>query len=286
MFVSRHAAKRVPLGAVGRSLVAKRGLIDGNEYAFEMASSSVRFGRGVSREIGHDLVSMGVRKNVCLVTDKTLATLPPVKIVADALRQAGVEFEIFDDVQVRCSNEILLFIMLINPQVEPTDKSLKRAIDFSRRKNFDAFVAVGGGSVMDTAKAANLYMCYPDSDFLDFVNAPIGKGKPIPGKLKPLIAVPTTAGTGSETTGVSIFDHTETGAKTGIRDRALRPILGVIDPDHTLHCGSELTAFSGLDVLCHALESYTAVPYMQRGARPETPMMRPAYQVCALTLFY
>ena len=82
---------------------------------------------------------------------------------------------------------------------------------------------------MDTAKAANLYMCYPDADFLDFVNAPIGKGKPIPGKLKPLIAVPTTAGTGSETTGVSIFDHTETGAKTGIRyAERLFPVLTVL----------------------------------------------------------
>ena len=122
-------------------------------------------------------------------------------------------------------------------------------------------------------------MCHPDNDFLDFVNAPVGKGLPIPGRLKPLIAVPTTAGTGSETTGVSIFDHTPTGAKTGIRDRALRPVLGVIDPDHTLHCGPALTAFTGLDVLCHALESYTAVPYRDRitGA-PARPQLRPAYQ--------
>ena len=107
MFLSRKTIQRVTLSAIGRSLVARRGLIDGNEYAFEMASSSVRFGRGVSREVGHDLVSMGIRKNVCLVTDKTLASLPPVKIVADALKNAGVEFEIFDDVQVRMSFIVL-----------------------------------------------------------------------------------------------------------------------------------------------------------------------------------
>lgn len=95
-----------------------------------------------------------------------------------------------------------------------------------------------------------------------------------------LLSVPTTAGTGSETTGVSIFDHMPTKAKTGIRDRALRPILGIIDPDHTDHCSPQLTAFTGLDVLCHALESFTAVPYAKRGPAPSSPMLRPAYQGC------
>lgn len=250
-----------------KSVSAQRRLLSGGaifspEYAFEMASSSVRFGRGVTKEIGQDLVSMGLTKRVCVVTDPYMATLPPMKAVLESLTAANIQFEVFDQVAV-----------------EPTDASLQVAIEYSKAKQFDAFVAVGGGSVMDTAKAANVYMCNPNNDFLDFVNAPVGKGMPVPGKLKPLIAVPTTAGTGSETTGVSIFDHTPTGAKTGIRDRALRPILGIIDPDHTRTCGPELTAFTGLDVLCHALESYTAVPYKQRitGA-PSRPQMRPAYQ--------
>lgn len=255
------------------------------EYAFEMAASSVRIGRGVTREIGssdhallmfprpssadafvpigHDLVALGCKDKVCVMTDANLLHLPPLRAVADALTKAGVAFEVFSEVGV-----------------EPTDESLQVAIKYCRERRFEAFVAVGGGSVIDTAKAANLYMCYPTRDFLDFVNAPIGKGLPIPGKLKPLIAVPTTAGTGSETTGVSIFDHVATGAKTGIRDRALRPILGVIDPDHTKTLSRELVAFPGLDVLAHALESFTAVPYHQRSVAPTTPLHRPAYQGC------
>jgi hydroxyacid-oxoacid transhydrogenase len=235
----------------------------GMEYAFEMAASSVRVGRGVTKEIGHDMLALGLKDKVCVVTDAHILNLPPMRAVADALTRAGVNFEVFSEVGV-----------------EPTDASLQTAINFCRERRFEAFIAVGGGSVIDTAKAANLYMCYPDRDFLDFVNAPIGKGMPIPGKLKPLIAVPTTAGTGSETTGVSIFDHLPSGAKTGIRDRALRPILGIIDPDHTKTLPRELVAFPGLDVLAHALESYTAVPYHQRSAAPPTPMHRPAYQGC------
>lgn len=238
------------------------GAIFSPDYAFEMASSTVRFGRGVTKEVGQDLVALGLTKNVCVVTDPYMATLPPMKAVLDSLVKANISFEVFDKVAV-----------------EPTDASMQAAIEHCKTKNYDAFVAVGGGSVIDTAKAANVYMCHPKNDFLDFVNAPIGKGMPIPGKLKPLIAIPTTAGTGSETTGVSIFDHTPTGAKTGIRDRALRPILGIIDPDHTRTCGRELTAYTGLDVLCHALESFTAVPYQKRhtGA-PASPQLRPAYQ--------
>lgn len=238
------------------------GIVD-PEYAFEMAASSIRFGRGATKEIGEDLKGMGVTKNVCIVTDPNMLNLPPMKEVMDALTKANIQFEVFSQVQV-----------------EPTDASMKVAINFSRSKNFDAFVAVGGGSVIDTAKAANLYMCNPKSDFLDFVNAPIGKGLPVPSKLKPLIAVPTTAGTGSETTGISIFDLVDSGSKTGIRDRALKPTLGIIDANHLKYCGRALTAYTGLDVLCHALESYTAVPYHKRGPAPSSPLLRPAYQGC------
>src|SRR5690606_25176280 len=101
----------------------------------------------------------------------------------------GVEYRVFSGVKV-----------------EPKDYSVKEAVEWAREYGPDAFLAVGGGSVMDTAKLMNLYTCYPDADFMDFVNAPLGKGRPVDRKLLPLVAVPTTAGTGSETTGTAIFD--------------------------------------------------------------------------------
>src|SRR2546423_6149411 len=228
------------------------------EYAFELASSSIRFGRGVTREVGMDLAEMNA-KRVMVLTDPNLAKLSPVATVVESLRDNRIKYALFDRVRV-----------------EPTDVPFREAIDFAKDGDFDAFVGVGGGSTIDTAKAANLYSTYP-ADFLDYVNAPMGRGKPVPGPLKPLIAIPTTAGTGSETTGVAIFDLVERKAKTGIAHRYLRPTLGIVDPDNTRTLPSAVAAATGLDVLSHALESYTAIPYDRR-PRPERPLLRPAYQ--------
>jgi len=194
-------------------------------------------------------------------TDSTVRNLTPMQQTIDALDHEGVSYEIYDKVRV-----------------EPNDLSWKQAIDFARAHDFSHFLAVGGGSVMDTAKVANLFTCYPDSDLLDFVNAPIGKGRPVDKVLRPLIAVPTTAGTGSETTGTAIFDHSETQSKTGIASRAMRPLLGIVDPLNTSTCPREVHISAGLDVLFHALESYTAIPYTERTPRPANPLYRPAYQ--------
>jgi hydroxyacid-oxoacid transhydrogenase len=228
------------------------------EYAFEMSASNIRFGPGVTREVGMDLAELKVQR-VLVVTDSNLAKLAPVATVLESLERQRVQFELFDRVHV-----------------EPTDVSLQEAISFARQNRFDAYVAVGGGSAMDTAKAANLYSTYP-ADFLDYVNAPIGKGKPVPGPLKPLFAVPTTAGTGSETTGVVIFDLLAMHAKTGIAHRYLKPTLGLIDPENTRSLPPMVATSTGFDVLVHALESYTTIPYYQR-ERPERPILRPAYQ--------
>jgi hydroxyacid-oxoacid transhydrogenase len=127
--------------------------------------------------------------------------------------------------------------------------SFRDAIQFAEAAAVAGIVAVGGGSVIDTAKAVNLYVTYPPADFLDYVNAPIGKALPVPGPLKPLIAIPTTAGTGSETTGVSIFDLTALHAKTGIASRRLKPTLGLLDPENTRTMPSQVAASTGLDAM-------------------------------------
>ncbi|XP_078664671.1 hydroxyacid-oxoacid transhydrogenase, mitochondrial-like [Branchiostoma floridae x Branchiostoma belcheri] len=230
------------------------------EYAVEMATSTIRYGMGVTQEVGMDFQNMGAKK-VCIMTDKTVGSLPPMQIVLEAMTKAGINFEVFDNVRV-----------------EPTDSSFQAAIDFAKKGNFDAYLAVGGGSVMDTCKAANLFTAHPDNQLLDFVYPPIGKGLPVTNQLKPLIAVPTTSGTGSETTGVAVFDYEPMKAKIGIGQRAIRPTMGLVDPMHCKYMPERVTANSGFDVLCHALESYTAIPYQERRPRPQNPIQRPAYQ--------
>ncbi|MCH7642066.1 MAG: iron-containing alcohol dehydrogenase [Chloroflexi bacterium] len=228
------------------------------DTAFAIDSSSIRFGPGVTREVGFEMRRLGAHR-VMVVTDPRLKDSRAVGVTLDSLRAENVDAVLYDRVAV-----------------EPTDVSFKDAIAFAIEGRFDGYVGVGGGSSIDTCKAANLYATYP-ADFLDYVNAPVGAGKLAPGPLKPMIAIPTTAGTGSETTGGAIFDLLEMKAKTGISDRAIRPAIGLVDPDNTGTMPQMVAACSGFDVLCHGLESYTALPFSEREA-PADPGKRPAYQ--------
>ena len=157
------------------------------ENIFTMDTSGIKFGNGCTEEVGYEAKSFGIRKAL-VIKDKKIEKLSLFQTVKDSLGRYGINFSVYNDVLT-----------------EPTDTSFKNASSFASDGDYDGFIAVGGGSVMDTTKAANLYSTYP-ADFLDYVNAPVGKGIPIPGPLKPLICVPTTAGTGSETTGGAIFD--------------------------------------------------------------------------------
>ena len=160
------------------------------DTAFTIDTSSIKYGPGVTMEIGYEMSRLG-SKNCLVVTDPNMKQSEAMTVTQSSLSKENIKVTVFDEVQV-----------------EPTDQSFKTAIQFAIDGQYDGFVAVGGGSSMDTAKAANLYSTYPD-EFLAYVNAPIGKGKQVPGPLKPLVAIPTTGGTGSETTGVSIFDFIE-----------------------------------------------------------------------------
>ena len=228
------------------------------ERIVTLDAANIKFGPGATGETGFEARRLGLLR-VMVLTDPRLRDGPQVAAVQASLGGAGIDATVYDRVRV-----------------EPTDRSFREAIQEADRGQYDGFVAVGGGSVIDTAKAANLYHTYP-ADFLDYVNHPVGRGRPVPGPLKPLIAVPTTAGTGSETTGVAIFDLEGLHAKTGIAHRALKPTVGIVDPDNTRSMPPLAAACTGLDVLSHAIESYTALPYTQRPA-PDDPSLRPAYQ--------
>jgi hydroxyacid-oxoacid transhydrogenase len=226
--------------------------------AFTVDSSRVTFGRGCLAEVGDRAGALGLRR-VALFSDAGVAKLPIFAKTRDSLIAAGIDVVTYTDTHV-----------------EPTDASFQDGARFAQEVDPDGYVSLGGGSVIDTCKAANLYTTYP-ADFLTYVNAPIGEGKPVPGPLKPHIACPTTAGTGSEVTGITIFDLLSLRAKTGIASHALRPTEALVDPDCTASLPPEVVASAGLDVLSHALESYTARPYVRRRA-PERPSLRPMSQ--------
>jgi hydroxyacid-oxoacid transhydrogenase len=226
--------------------------------AFTVDASRVTFGRGCLAEVGDRARALGLRR-VALFSDAAVAGLPIFAKAHDSLVAAGLDVITYTDVHV-----------------EPTDASFLDGARFAQELKPDGYVSLGGGSVIDTCKAANLYTTYP-ADLLTYVNAPIGESKPVPGPLKPHVACPTTAGTGSEVTGIAIFDLVSLSAKTGIASHALRPTEALVDPDCTVSLPPEVVASAGLDVLSHALESYTARPYVRRRA-PERPSLRPMSQ--------
>ena len=228
------------------------------EQVFTLDTSSIKVGPGAIAEIGFEAARLGIRRAL-VVTDPAVAQLEFFRRALAGLESGGVETAVFDEVAV-----------------EPTDESMRHAVSAAQSAGCDGFVSIGGGSSMDTAKVANLYSVYP-AEFATYVNQPIGRGAPVPGPLRPHIAVPTTAGTGSETTGVAIFDYADLNAKTGIAHRALRPSVGIIDPAATETLPPMVAAASGLDVLSHALESLTAIPFGRRAAAAD-PGLRPAYQ--------
>jgi hydroxyacid-oxoacid transhydrogenase len=213
------------------------------ESVFTYGAPALKFGPGAAEEIGYDLAQLGAHRAL-VVTDPGMAATGLPERVAAQMAQFGVDAAVFDGVHI-----------------EPTDASMQAAIDWARAYGpWDAFVAVGGGSSIDTAKAVNLLLTNP-GELIDYVNAPVGGGRAPREPLHPLVAVPTTTGTGAESTTICVLDVLAQRVKSGISHTRLRPTLAVVDPVLTLTQPAGVTASAGMDIVCHALESYTARPY-------------------------
>ena len=133
-------------------------LVEGSDAGFTVGMPTFTFGAGVLREAGPQAQELGL-KRVALFTDKYVAASESFASVRASLAAAGIDAVVFDAISI-----------------EPTDASFQAAAKFAREADVDGYVSVGGGSVMDTCKAANLYACYP-ADFMTYVNAPIGAGQ-------------------------------------------------------------------------------------------------------------
>ncbi len=229
-----------------------------SETAFSIEAPPIVFGRGSIRELGDHARALGITRAM-VVTDPRVAKLPLFEDALRSLRSASIDLAVFAEVAI-----------------EPTDRSFAAATEFARGGGFDGHVSIGGGSAIDTAKAAALYSTFP-APLAKYVNRPLGEGAPIPGPLPPHVACPTTSGTGAECTGIAVFDWIEHAAKTGIASRRLRPALAIVDPDATRTLPRSVVAASGFDVICHAIESLTARSFAAR-PRPTPASARPMSQ--------
>ena len=176
--------------------------------------------------------------------------MAPVAVALDSLATAGIDVAVYDEVKV-----------------EPDKDSLMAAARFVQEGAFDGFVSVGGGSVIDTCKGASMYGTYP-AEPLDYVPPPNGAGKALPGPLKPHLACPTTAGTGSEVTPLAVVGYPELNTKIPLLSRHIIPAEAIVDPTCTYSLPDRIVAASAFDLLSHALEAYTARPFSRYPKAP------------------
>ncbi len=230
-----------------------------NDTVFTVRNVLVKFGEGVATEVGYEAKRLGMSRAL-IVTDRFIATETEMpQMIKGCLERTGVEAEVFDGVSI-----------------EPVEGKVLEAIEFAASGNYDGFVGLGGGSSIDTAKMVNLYTTHPTGDLRDYIAPPTGGGKPVPGPLKPLIAIPTTAGTGSENTPVAIVDLEKEQLKVGISHPYLLPDYALLDPVLTVTLPPYYTASTGMDALLHSIEAYTSLPYYAR-VRPGSLEERPVY---------
>jgi hydroxyacid-oxoacid transhydrogenase len=228
------------------------------EQVFTLEATPLKYGRGAAGDAGWELERLGV-KRAMLVSDPGVVAAGITARVREAIEASGIETAVWD-----------------SARVEPTAASFGEAAAFAADGGFDGFVGIGGGSSIDTAKVSDLIATH-GGEIMEYVNPPVGEGRKPPSPLKPLLAIPTTCGSGAEATTVAILDIPEQKVKTGISHRYLRPDQAIVDPSLTDSLPAEVVASCGLDVICHAAESFIAKPFSQRDA-PDSPGDRPPYQ--------
>jgi alcohol dehydrogenase class IV len=229
-----------------------------HETIFTLEATPIKYGPGAAADAGWELKRLGV-KRALLVTDPGVAAIGHPERIRASIEAEGIEVVVYD-----------------RARVEPTLDSFQEAADFARDAGVDGFVSVGGGSSIDTAKVADLITTHP-APVMEYVNPPVGEGRKPPSPLRPHLAIPTTSGTGAEATTVAVLDIPDMKVKTGISHRYLRPAQGIVDPELVRTLPAEVTSSTGLDVICHAAESFLSRPYDER-ERPASPDDRPPYQ--------
>lgn len=197
------------------------------------SSSQLAFGWGSIRELGASASRYGW-KRVLVMTDPVIAQLPMMEWVREQLRRVGTDVALFD-----------------GGEPEPSVAAAQRGIDAARECQPDAIIGLGGGSNIDLAKMTAVVARHGGTprDYFGFDK--------VPGPVVPLIAIPTTAGTGSEVSHSSVLTDTDNAVKVSTQSRYLRPLLAIVDPEFTLSCPRKVTADSGIDALTHAIEGYT-----------------------------
>ncbi len=227
--------------------------------SFTIAIPKLTFGRGCLHEAGARAAGLGMTR-VGLFTDPFLRESAYVATVLESLGQAGLDVAVFDEITI-----------------EADDASVERGAAFIAEGGFDGVVSVGGGSVMDTAKASMLYALDPADEFLDYFAPPLGVGRPMPRKLLPHLACATTSGTGSECTSISVLRINDLATKFVLANPVLLPQEALVDPVCSATLPAMVVASTGFDLLCHALECYTAKAYT-RWDRIDDPLKRPLIQ--------
>ena len=233
--------------------------VEGGATTFTVQMPRVTFGRGALAEAGERALGLGMRR-AAVFTDPGLAGGAYVDTVTRSLAAAGVDPVLYDEVQV-----------------EPGDRSVMQAAAFLADGGFDGVVSVGGGSTMDTAKGAMLYARYPVGAFTDYFGPPVGGGVPVPGPMLPHLACPTTAGTGSEVTGISVIRLDELNTKFVVVSRHLLPDEALIDPACAESLPPTVVASTGFDLMSHAIECFTSRAYT-RWPQVADPLARPMIQ--------